>query len=232
MNRKMKEMLREAFEAPAPVHRQEFLSGVPRRRVSTFSFMLSQAGYIRKWPLVLSLFVLALSLVGACFLKLDMLWAISAFLPFVALSAVAESARSATYGMDELEMSSRFSLKMVVLARMGILGVLHLLLVCFLLPLAYINSIFSVLQAGVYMLTPYLMTDAVSLWLIRKVRGRDGLYSCLGVAVCISFLYSVLREQLVNILYRSYFGWPAAALIGLLVLCGTEMKKMVRMTEV
>lgn len=231
MNRKMKEALKEAFEAPAPARKQEFLRGVPLQRVSIFSFMMSQAGYIRKRVLGLSLFLFILSLTGACFLELDMLWIISAFMPFLALSAVVENTRSMAYGMDELEMSSRFSLRNVVLARMGIMGAIHLILLCLLMPLAYVHSIFTVLQVGVYMLIPYLMTDVVSLWLIRNIRGKEGLYSCVGVAVCVSSLYSILREQLIKTLYMNYFGWLIAALIILIIFCIKEMHKMVQLTE-
>lgn len=231
MNRKMKEALKEAFEAPAPIRKQEFLRGVSPQKVSIFSFMLSQAGYIRKRVLGLSLLLFGLSLTGACFLELDMLWVISAFMPFIALSAVTENSRSMAYGMDELEMSSRFSLRNVVLARMGIMGVLHLILLCLLMPLAYAHSIFTVLQVGVYMLIPYLLTDVVSLWLIRNIRGKEGLYSCVGAAVCVSSLYSLLREPLINTLYMNYFGWLIVVLFGLIILYVKEMQKMVQQTQ-
>ena len=231
MNRKIKKALKEVFEAPAPARKWEFLRHVPPQRVSIFSFMLSQAGYIRKRVLALSLFLLMLSLTGACFLELDMLWIISAFMPFIALSAVTENSRSVAYGMDELEMSSRFSLRNVVLARMGIMGVLHLILLCLLIPLAYVHSIFTVLQVGVYMLIPYLMTDVVSLWMIRRIRSKEGIYSCVGAAVGISSLYSIFRAQLINILYMNYFGWLIAAMIVLTILCVNEMKIMVQQTE-
>lgn len=231
MNKKMKEALKEAFEAPIPAHKQEFLRCIPRQRVSIFTFMLSQVGYIRKRVLVLSLCLFVLSLAGACFLKLDMLWIISAFMPFIALSAVTENSRSAVYGMDELEMSSRFSMRSVVLARMGILGVLHLILICLLIPLAYIHSVFTVLQVGVYLLMPYLITDVVGLWMIRNIRGKEAMYICVGVAVCISSLHSFFRILLVNILYRNYFEWLLVMLIVLMILFIKEMRTMVQQTE-
>ena len=231
MNKKIKEALKEAFEAPVPVRKQEFLSSIPRQRVSFFSFLLSQAGYIRKWGLILSLFLFVLALTGACFLDFDMLWIISAFMPFIALSAVTESSRSTVYGMDELEMSSRFSLRNIVLARMGILGVLHLFLLCLLMPLAYTHSMFTILQVGVYLLMPYLITDVVGLWLIRNIRGKEAVYTCMGVAVCISALYSLLKVQLLDILYMNYFEWLIVMLIVLIILCIKEMKKMVQQTE-
>ena len=160
-----------------------------------------------------------------------MLWIISAFMPFIALSSVTENSRSMTYGMDELEMSSRFSLRNVVLARMGIMGVLHLSLICLLMPLAHSHSIFTFLQVGVYMLIPYLLTDVVSLWMIRRIRSKEGIYSCVGAAVGISSLYSIFRAQLINILYMNYFGWLIVVLIALIILCVKETKKIVQQTE-
>ena len=231
MNRKIKEAIKAAFDAPAPVRKQEFLRNIPLQRMSIFSFMLSQAGYIRKWVPVLSLFIFALSLAGACLWKLDMLWIISAFMPLLALSAVTENSRSATYGMDELEMSSRFSLRNVVLARMGIMGVLHLILLCLLMPLACVHSIFTIMQVGVYLLIPYLAADVTGLWLVRNIRGKEGLYACAGVSVCISGMHCLLRELLINILYMNYFEWLIVSLIVLIILCIRETKKTVEQTE-
>ena len=231
MNRKMKEALKEAFEAPVPIHKQEFIRNNSRQRVSIFSFMLSQAGYIRKRALVLSLTVFVLLLTGAYFWELDMMWVISAFMPFIALSAVTENSRSAAYGMDELEMSSRFSLRSVVLARTGILGVFHLLLLCLLMPLAYAHSMFTVLQVGVYLLIPYLLTDTAGLWITRNIRGKEGLYTCVGAAVCISVSHSLISPRFINILCMDYFEWLIAVLILLIVFCTKETKKMIRQTE-
>lgn len=231
MNKKIKEAIKEVFEAPAPTRKREFLRNAPRQRAGIFSFMLSQVGYIRKWVLVLSLFLFVLSLAGACVWELDMLWIISAFMPFIALSAVTENSRSAVYGMDELEMSSCFSLRSVVLARIGILGVLHLILLCLLMPLAYAHSAFTVLQVGVYLLMPYLITDVVSLWMIRNIRGKEGIYACVVVAVCISGLHSFLRVPLVNMLYMNYFEWLIVMLIVFIILFIKEMRAMVQRTE-
>lgn len=231
MNRKMKEALKEAFEAPAPAHRQDFLENIPQEKVSLISFMLSQAGYIRKRVFVISMFPVGVSLTGACFLDFDTMWVISAFMPFLALSAVTENFRSAVYGMEELEMSARFSLKSVVLARMGILGTLHLILLCLLMPLASVHSIFTIAQTGVYLLISYLMADVTGLWILRNLRGKEGLYACIGATVCISSFYSLLRVRLIRLLYGSSFSWAVALLVILMILCVTEMKKMVRQTE-
>ena len=231
MNMRMKKILKEALEAPAPVNKQDFLRKIPAQRVSMLSFMVSQAGYLRKRVWIISIVPVILGLAGACFLDRNLLWPVSAFMPLIALSALTENFRSEAYGMEELEMSSRFSLRSVVLARMGILGVLHLILLCLLLPIVHMHGIFTVLQTGIYLLIPYLLTDVLDLWVIRTIRGKEGFYVCTGVAVCISCMYSFLRAALVKVLFISYFEWMMAILVALAVLCIWEMKKMVQMTE-
>ncbi len=62
---------------------------------------------------------------GGFFASENTVWIVSAFTPFLALLLIAESTKSAIYGMNELEMSARFSLKSVVLARLIILGVFN-----------------------------------------------------------------------------------------------------------
>ena len=54
--------------------------------------------------------------------------------PFLALATVSEAGYSARCGMEELELSTRFSLHVVLCARLGILGTENLLLLGILLP--------------------------------------------------------------------------------------------------
>ena len=54
--------------------------------------------------------------------------------PFLALATVTEAGYSARCGMEELELSTRFSLHAVLCARLGILGTENLLLLGILLP--------------------------------------------------------------------------------------------------
>ena len=53
---------------------------------------------------------------------------LSASIPFLALATIAEAGCSARFGMEELELSSRFSLQAVLCARLGILNGENLLL--------------------------------------------------------------------------------------------------------
>ena len=70
-----------------------------------------QAGYIHKGVIAASVGVFALILVlmeGAARLDEEMLWSAAACVPFLAMLAAAEGARSRRWGMDELELAAPF----------------------------------------------------------------------------------------------------------------------------
>lgn len=227
----LKERLREAFEAPAPVDKERFLRTVPGPQISHAEFMVLQIGYMKKWIWAVSAFVFGLALEGACSWNKDMLWAIASLMPFIALSLATENARSAAYGMEELEMASRFSLKSVVLARLGILGFFHVILLCVLTPLSSRNSAYTVLQTGIYLIVPYLITTVFSLAAARRYHGKEAFYVCLGIAVLVSALHVVMSGGAGIIYQPDYFKWWVAAFIILSAGFIMECQKMIRQTE-
>ncbi len=126
------------------------------------------------------------------------LWCISALTPFFALMAITENGRAQLYQMEELELACRMSRQSAMLARMVAIGLFHLFL--FTLLVAY--RAVEVVQAGVYLLTPYFLTVALGLELSRRFRGRDGLVACSAVAVTVSAL-GPLAETVRPALYQA-----------------------------
>ena len=187
MDNKLKRNIQKAFEAPRP-NRQEkarFLRALPGPRISMSRFILVQASYMRKMTLVFSVLLLLPAVIGANYISENTLWIVSAFVPILGLLAVAESTRSTMYGMSEFEMSTRFSLKSVVMARMSVLGVLDFIVLVCAIPLCYTGSGFSLLQTGLYLLVPYMLTVNISLWIIRRFQGQETVYVCMSVAALI-----------------------------------------------
>lgn len=185
-----RQLLQEAFQAPPPLGKASFLRSIrpkTRSRVSTGRFVLQQAAYIRKWVWALSAGVFLGALAGGRFLGGEVLWMLSAAMPLLAVSAVMEYMRSEVWGMTELEMAARFCLKSILLARIGALGAVHLVTLMLLSLLCRWEGI-TLLRIGLCLLGPYLLTDAAALWLIRKIRGREAVYLCLGLAVMVGIL--------------------------------------------
>ena len=213
MNRDMKERLKEYFAAPEPERKGHFLNSLPAEPVGLSDFLLFQAAYIPKWVWGLSVLVFAPALVGAGFLKKDMLWCISACMPILALALVAESGRSERWGMAELEMSTRFSRKSILLARLGILGLADLLLFFLLLLWAYVNGDSSLLETGIYMLCPYLLTVFLGLWISRRVHGQECAWVCGAVALGVSLGNTLMYQSIQGFYAPTGFRWWAAAFV-------------------
>lgn len=231
MKQELKRALQDAFCAPAPEKKQAFLNSVPCPKISYGQFLLTQAAYIRKWVWAVSAVIFLIALIYGQLLERNVLWVLSTIIPFLAISAIIESIRSEVYGMAELEMTSRFSLRSVVLARMGVLGVVHFGVLCLITIVGYRAGGANLFQTGVYLFVPYLLTDAVGLWLVRKVRGKEAVYASIGVAVIIGIVPAFIRYAMELLYEAEMFGWWLAALV---ILCGvtvSELKKSLRRME-
>lgn len=231
MKAEMKEALREAFKAPEPVRKEAFLRTVPPAQIGHMAFMITQIGYIKKWVWIVSAAVFAAALKGAFALGNDTVWMLSAMMPFIALALTTENAKSAAYEMEELETASRFSLRSVMLARMGILGFFHMILLCLFIILCRPDSAYAFLQTGVYLTVPYLLTTTLGLALVRRLHGKESLYVCMGVAVFVSVFHMILAGG-ARILYQEkYFPKWIVAFIVLFAALIAECYQMINRME-
>lgn len=229
MNKNLKRALQIGFEAPPPVRREDFLCAAPVQPVGMFSFLCTQARYIPRWVWWFSGGLFMVSLGGSCVFRKDVLWMLSAFMPLLALTLLAEGRRSERFCMAELEQASRFSIKSVVLARLVIMGVENLLMVGLLFPLALKNNDYNLAQAGIYLTVPYLLTAYLGAGVLRSIRGREGDLACVGIAVFVSAGSMLLRQNCPFIYEKGFIGWWLAAglflVIGGIYRCGRMARK-------
>lgn len=219
MNRQLRTKMQQAFAVPKPdpQKKEMLLRTLPQPRISMPRFLLVQATYLRKKTLFLSMFLLFLALARAYYTDKDTLWAVSAIIPFLGLLAVTESTRSMVYGMDEFEMSTRFSLKSVMLARMSILGLLDFGILLSLIPLCNARSDNSFFQTGIYLFVPYMLTVNICLWIARHFHSKDVIYACMSVAVLVSAANTglhVIAEFVYLIAYVKWWLVLCALLLG------------------
>lgn len=239
MRQALKKELKRAFEAPQPVRKKAFLRTLEQPKTSVFAFVLSQLGYIRRWVWLVSALVFILSMMGAAGLPADTVWIASALMPLLALTVVSESGRSENYEMAELEMATCFSLRSVVLTRLGLLGVENLFILVLLSVGIWRQEKGALHGAGVLtwgacMLLPYLLTTFAGLAVVRRLRGREAVYICAGIAVCISFSVTALHGSVVQYCRAGDGLWRTATMLLLLVLLiGTARQcvGIVRQTE-
>ena len=219
------------FSGTQPLEKTFSESRIPNSEVRLFNLILTQASYIRGWVWAVSALVFLAVLVGAVVLLWDMAWVVAALTPFLALAAVAEDVRSENYGMAEIEMATRFSLKSVVLARFVVLGAENLLVLCLLLPLGIKNNAMEPLQAGVYMLVPFLLTTYIGLCIVRRIREREGMYLCGGMAVCVSLGAYSARLHGMWLFRADVLGWWIMGIVLLVIGILKQYADIVKQTQ-
>lgn len=218
-----KDELKQAFEAPMPLGKKKFIQQLDKPCMHFYEFLMVQIRYIRKWVWFISVFAFLASILGAAILPADALWIVSAFTPLLALAIISETGRSERYEMAELEMSTRFSLKSVTLARLGILGITNAILLGLMIPVGLWNNVLSPIAAGLYIVTPFLLTTFLGLHIVRSFREHKTMdAACIGAAIAVSFSVFFFHSTIPSIYQETYLVWWGA---GALWLC-TETGKL------
>ncbi len=188
-NKEVQKLLRAAYIAPPPRGKEAFLREHRRSEIGYGKLLAIQARYLppSAWGLSVALF--ALILVLSLSLSWRRTWVASALTPFLALVVVTVSGQSERCGMAEWELSSRFSLQSVLLARLLVLGIFHLGLLAVLSPILAHYCSMSLLRAGVYLLAPYLASGTVGLFITRKFHGDEtiSVSALSAVGLCLLF---------------------------------------------
>ncbi len=213
--RKEKELIQklgQMFEAPPPKRKEIFLRSQRPPRLHLGHLLAVQLTYLPKWVWLLFSGGFLVVLYAGRTLQMDMLWIAGALVPFLVLVSVTESFRSMSCGMEELEMAARFSLSGILLARMGILGLGNL---------AWMLGVAALVEGRLpgnvlFLMAPYLMTDFGCLMVVRRLKGRDGLYACGGVAAAVCCIELTLSANFAWIWEARYLGWWLAA-VGVLL---------------
>jgi len=231
LSRKIKKALRGAFDAPEAKRKMSFLMSFTLPRTTRLDFVITQVGFIRKRIWVASFVAIALVLLGL-HLQDDinsLIWIVSSFLPFISVLGIAEIAKSASYNMSELEMSCRYSLLDIALARLGILGTVNGItfatIIVFIARVSDIGLFISI----PYLFIPYLLACLLSLFSLNRFRGKERLNIC-GVASCLVSVASFIYYNWVELAFADE-RWLFMAFAVLLVLTGVEIIKFIRKME-
>ena len=227
MKRKHKKALEAYFEAPKPERKNSFLGQFDMPKMDMPHMIATQIRYISKWIWAASALFCILVFAITRYVEITYVSIIFALVPFLVMLSVTESTRSYRYGMEELELSARVSLKSVVLARMIILGIGNLL-VLIVAAVFMGNRMYANI---VYMMVPYFMTAAGGLYLVRKIKGTEGTAACCLLAVVVSCMETFLSWKYSILYTQQYIAvWLVACVTGLLFMM-RESYRAIRMTE-
>ena len=116
------------FAAPAPKRKEAFLKTMPVPQLDPRGFFFTQLQYIRKRTWIFSIFILLACIGIVRFASDGVCWKTAALLPFLTLITTTEFARSTQWNMVELEMSCKYSLSQILMARFLIFGTVDFLI--------------------------------------------------------------------------------------------------------
>lgn len=192
MNRKLKQALTLAFQAPAPSGKTEFLSRLPYPKATGLEFFLSQIKYIRKRFWCLSVLVLvALTVCSAAFYQgQEIVGILSALLPLLTLASLSELHKSVSFQMAELESSCKYNLEKVTLIRLCVLDSFHLSILLLCLFFFKSQSQYNLLRYAVYAVTPFLLSSYLSFWMTNHLSSKHTLTLCSGITLILSGILS------------------------------------------
>lgn len=185
----IKKEIYKACEPPEPKDRDGFLKSLPYPKLTYPEFVLSQIGYIRKRMWAVSAFILLAGIFTACIIpygETSLLWVLSSLTPLLAVLTAAEISRSDIFGMSEIEAECRFALPQVMGARMIILGICNFVVISAAAVILGIFSPFGIAKSALYILTPYVSVNGISLAIFGRVRGQDGVYLSAAAALAVS----------------------------------------------
>lgn len=185
----LKKELAEAFTPPESKGRDSFLAAIPYPKLTYPEFVLSQICYIRKRIWFVSVIILLAGIGTVCIIPesgMMLVWIISALIPLLAVLTAAEISRSDIFGMSEIESGCRFALPQVMGARMIILGICNFAVIAAATAVLGVFSPFGIAKSALYILTPYVSVNGISLAILGRVRGQDGVYLSAAAALAVS----------------------------------------------
>ena len=231
MNKNLKRNIRDAFEAPAPKRKPEFLSSLNFPKTTRVEFVFAQAGYIRKrvWVLTLLAIMPVLLILYSNITEniLGLVWVISSLFPFIALAGVTEVARSISHNMAELEISCKFGFSDVVLARLGIISCANTIMFAIVIASFRISGNIEVWRLASYLLVPFLLTCSLSLFTLNRLRGKEKIYICGGISCLVSIANAFLSNQYQYSFANEYIFFWGIALCALLIWTAGETFKLI-----
>ena len=181
--RELKQLIKGAYSITPSEKKTAFIQKYQLRELNYLQIICIQLQYMGGQFALLGGCVLTLLLGTVSTVGKDLTHLIAAIVPVAALIAITGLGRSARYGMDELEMSSRFSLRMLRTVRLAIIGIADFLIMLSISGLLKILTGAKLLHAFAFTAVPYLFTTFLCMVLIRRWHSPKNIYGCIVVAV-------------------------------------------------
>lgn len=177
----LKGLIKNAYGIEAS-GKKEFIKKYQKRELNCGELFCMQLQYMGIQLTAICGYALAMLLGTLTDIDADLAKIIAVLAPLVALFALTGLGKSKKYSMEEIEMSSRFSLRTINIIRLAIIGFAGLAVMlaasCALKAVTGMSLFVSFAAAGV----PYLVTTFLCMLLIRRWHSPKNIYGCVVIA--------------------------------------------------
>lgn len=227
MNKKILNELKNAYNIKPSEAKNKFILKYKQNDMSILEFVFLQTKYLHSFfSIRCVLFSLILIFVCLFSSSSDTLMIVSALIPFIVLVMMYEVDASRIFKMEEIEQVTKFSLKMIIFARLLIVGIISLLCLVTLTLITISNKNISIYQIVISFFVPYFLTVLLCLVVLRTNRENGMKYSFI-VTTMTSLIFISLRilPKLSHIFFETNVG--LVFLMICICLCVLESKKFV-----
>ncbi len=230
-DKELKRMVKKAYNIKPSRRKTAFIAKYQKHKISFLKILFMQLKYMGI-PLALA-FVLLLSMLFAALADTDMrLSAITSFfMPVIALILLTGLGKSERYTMNELEMSSRFSLRMVKALRLmicGITGIVATIIASVIMSIIYHTNLISVLMSCNAL---YLAAVSVCIIIIRRWHSNKNIYGCVIGTFCIVLISLFCNQCLAKYSAEILDTVMATVLFASLIITIIEAYKFIKESE-
>lgn len=154
-------------------------------KISFWQFFFTQFSLIRKKVWIIQMFIVLLCSIRLVYFSLgiDTLVMISSAAPLLIIAGIQEVTRSYKYKTFEIELSTTYSFKQLMLTRITILGLVDILILTIILILSGINLNLNLIVLILYIFVPFLVTCFTSLFILNYFRNTDCNYMCMAMGM-------------------------------------------------
>lgn len=181
----------------AIIRAREVIQATEDETLLFWRFLFSQFGFIRKKVWIAQLFIILVCGLALCYLPEEAknIAMISAAAPLIVLTNVFELSRSYTHGMVEIELSTRYSFKQLMIARLSVLGMVDILCLTILLVFSGLYLSTEACAIILYALVPFLVTCFACLLILNHIKRKECNYYCAAVGLLITLAISIVTIQ-------------------------------------
>lgn len=226
------------YDKDAPMKAIEFFHenfiALPEPRTSNKEFLLSQIGFIRKrtWAFqLLILWLLSFGIYNAGardILNLRTFSLMSILAPLLLIVNIEEISRIYNKSMLEIEFTTRYSIRKVLVTRMLILGVVDCIFLIIMMIFAGNFTDLSIVRVIMYTLVPFNLVCVGFLKLMNYFKGKELNYACMAYCVILIAILLFSRYDDLGIYAKDFLaGWILIYGVTTIML-SVEMKRITR----